>query len=430
MPRSPAEEQALALDAHDPLRHTRQLFHIPRATQGGDAVYLCGNSLGLQPRAVHQAMAAELDDWKDLAVEGHFKPRDNWYRYHELCREPGARLVGALPHEVVMMNSLTVNLHLLMLSFYRPEPRAGGRRAILIERPCFPSDVYAVKSQLRLHGVPEEDGLVWLQPRPGEACWRTEDALELLERRGRQIAMVMLAGVNFVTGQLADIPAITRAAHAQGCLVGWDLAHAAGNVPLALHDWGVDFAVWCSYKYLNAGPGAVAGCFVHEKHTRGAAARGFAAMPRLEGWWGNDPDLRFQMSESFNPMPSADAWQLSNPPILSMVPLKVSLEIFDRAGMHALREKSLALTGLLERTVLELSSERLHLLTPSDPRSRGAQLSIRVTRDADALLAALAQQGVVCDLRRPDVIRVAPAPLYNTFHDVWRFGQALGAALK
>jgi kynureninase len=396
-------------------------------SDGRPSIYLCGNSLGCMPRAVAAAMSAELDDWARLGVEGHFKARDNWYRYHELIREPLARLVGALPHEVVAMNSLTTNLHLLMTSFYRP---SGKRRAILIDGPCFPSDVYAVKSQLRLHGVTESDGLVWARPRAGEHTLRAEDVIAKINEHADRLALVMLAGVNYVTGQFMDISAITAAARHHGITVGWDLAHAAGNVPLRLHDWGPDFAVWCSYKYLNSGPGAVAGAFVHERHTKLADAAARKAMPRLEGWWGNDPDSRFAMTEEFVPIDSADAWQLSNPPVLALVPLKVSLGIFDEAGMEALRQRSEMLTGALDERIREIAARTggFEIITPRDPAARGCQLSIRVRGDAQALHRRLQDAGVICDFRRPDVIRVAPTPLYNTMEDVEAFASVLAAS--
>ncbi len=414
--------EARALDAADPLRAMRAEFHIPRApgAEKRDCVYMVGNSLGLMPRAARAAVDQELDDWARMGAEGHFKPRDNWYRYHELVREPLARLVGALPHEVVAMNSLTVNLHAMLVSFYRPEMRPGGRRAILIDTPCFPSDLYAVKSHLRLHGVAESEGLIRLSPRAGEQALRTEDVLDALAKRRNELALVLLAGLNFVTGQAPDIARITKAARDAGCAVGWDLAHAIGNIPLAMHDSGADFAVWCSYKYLNSGPGAVAGCFIHERHTLKSSPEHRRALPRLEGWWGNDPDSRFRMADEFVPVASADAWQLSNPPIFSLAPLKTSLALFERAGVSALRAKSIRLTGFLEH-VLDSTTKRLggklSILTPRDPESRGCQLSLQVPGDARALVDRLAREGVLCDAREPNVIRLAPVPLYNSFED-------------
>jgi kynureninase len=433
MPPTLTESDAGALDASDPLDSLRGLFHIPPSpahSDGRESLYFTGNSLGLQPKSLRDEVKRELDDWAALGVEGHFKDRGGWFAYHESCREMLARLVGARSHEVVAMNSLTVNLHLMMVSFYRP---AGRRRAILMDWPCFPSDVYAAKSQLRYHGVPESEGLIWLRPREGEATLPTEDVLATIEREGDRIALVLLAGVNYATGQFMEIERITAAARANGCAVGWDLAHAAGNVQLHLHDSGADFAVWCSYKYLNSGPGAVAGCFVHERHTKLADAATRRMMPRFEGWWGNDPSTRFAMGPEFDPVASADAWQLSNPPILSLVPLRVSLEIFDRVGMAALREKSLRLTAYLESVVTEASAAsagRFRIITPSDPERRGCQLSIEVAGDAGALLRALRAGGAICDFRRPNVIRVAPTPLYNTFRDCWEFGRLLSSASR
>lgn len=415
-----SEAGALEADRRDPLAHTRAVFSMPE----GDPVYLCGNSLGLMPKAVRSAVDAELDDWAKMGVEGHFKSRDNWYRYHEHVRDMGARLVGASAHEVVFMNSLTVNLHLMFVSFYRPK---GSRTKILIDWPIFPSDIYAAKSQLRAHGVDASDLLI-ARPREGEQTLRTDDLVELIDRHKNELALVHLAGVNFATGQLMDIEAITSACRERNIPIGWDLAHAAGNVPLALHDWGPDFACWCTYKYLNSGPGAVAGCFIHERHHARADPADLAAMPRYEGWWGNDPKQRFAMGPDFVPIASADAWQLSNPPILSFVPVKVSLEIFDRVGMEALRAKSLELTGFLEALVDNLSRDRFRIITPRDPMQRGCQLSITIA-DADArqTFEAIKAKGLIGDFRQPNIIRLAPAPLYNSFHDCWRAAEILSS---
>lgn len=423
---------ARSLDAADPLARFRERFVIPRSpahTDDRPAIYLCGNSLGCMPVAARNAVLAELDDWARLGVEGHFKPGSDWYGYHALVRDPLARLVGALPHEVVAMNSLTVNLHLLMTSFYRP---AGAKRAIMIDGPCFPSDVYAVKSQLRLHSVPADDGLIWARPREGEHTLRTEDVEALIERHASRLALVMLAGVNFVTGQFMDIQRITAAAQRHGVTIGWDLAHAAGNVPLRLHDWGPDFAAWCSYKYLNSGPGAVAGAFVHERHTCAAHADRLAAMPRLEGWWGNDPATRFTMGDAFVPVASADAWQVSNPPILALAPLRASLALFEEATAAALRDKSRRLTGLLDSALRALAERTgaIEIITPADIERRGCQLSIRVKREPQALLERLKQAGIICDFRRPDVIRVAPTPLYNTFAECAAFVSVMEDAVR
>ncbi len=429
------EAFALHLDSIDPLRSVRERFHIPSARNArgadpsldGDSLYLCGNSLGLQPKAVGDLMMRELRDWAELAVEAHFHPGHSgqgWYDYHEAFRDTGARLVGAEPGEVVMMNGLTVNLHLMMVSFYRPQ---GERRVVVIEDGAFPSDTYAVKTHLVARGMDPKTDLVLLRPRDGEETLRTEQIEATIAALGERLALVMLGGVNFRTGQVLDMPRIVKATHAVGAIAGFDLAHAAGNIPLALHDWNVDFACWCSYKYLNAGPGAVAGCFVHRRHGENPA------LPRFAGWWGNDPQRRFRMhlEPEFTPRAGADGWQLSNPPILAMVPLRASLAIFDEFGMDALRRKSLVLTGYLEFLLRQWMPRACRIITPTNPGERGCQLSIQVP-GADGgtpkdRFTALQRRGVICDFREPDVIRVAPVPLYNGFHDVWRFAQILAA---
>lgn len=414
---SALEAEARALDANDPLAPMRAKFCVPTDSSGRPWAYFTGNSLGLQPKSARRMLEEELDDWARLGVEGHLESRRPWLSYHEQAREPLARLVGAQPHEVVAMNTLTVNLHLMMVSFYRP---TRERYRIVIEDSAFPSDSYAVASQARYHGLDPQDAIVRLKPRDGEGVLRTEDVESLFEREGGSIALVMLGGVNYLTGQWFDMQRITSAAQAAGCVVGWDLAHAAGNVPLKLHDWNVDFAAWCSYKYLNSGPGAVAGCFVHERHTRPGAP----ALPRFEGWWGHRQDVRFRMAPEFVAAPGADAWQLSNPPILSMTPLLASLEIYDSAGMERLREKSLKLTSFLERA-LETLGDRVQVLTPRDPAQRGCQLSLNVEGASREAHARLRDQGVICDFREPNVIRAAPVPLYNTYQDCLRLVDAL-----
>ncbi|MCC6322001.1 MAG: kynureninase [Phycisphaerales bacterium] len=412
-----AEAAALALDQADPLRAFREQFHIPRTPDGSaEVVYLCGNSLGLMPRATRDAVMQELDDWARLGVEGHFHARHPWFPAHEFCRETAARLVGARPHEVVMMNSLTVNLHLMMATFYRPTP---DRYRIVIEDAAFPSDSYAVWSQAHWHGLDPSDAVVRLKPRHGEHALRTDDILETLERHGETIALVMLSGVNYLTGQVFDFAKITEAGHRLGAHVGWDLAHAAGNIPLSLHDWNADFACWCSYKYLNSGAGAVAGCFIHERHTRNTD------LPRFAGWWGNDPKTRFKMGPEFVPIPTADAWSLSNPPVLALSPVRVSLGIFDLATMPALRTKSLALHAYLRTQVESLRSPAIDLITPREDSAHGSQLSIAVKDRPRDLFNALTQDHVMCDFREPNVVRIAPVPLYNTFHDCWRFTEIL-----
>ncbi|MEO7168199.1 MAG: kynureninase [Chthoniobacterales bacterium] len=413
------QEFALQQDREDPLRGFRDRFHIPVGADGRPLIYFVGNSLGLMPKATRQIVNQELDDWAGLGVDGHFDAATPWYPYHETLREPAARLVGAQPNEVVCMNSLTVNLHLLMASFYRP---TKARRKILMEDPAFPSDTYAIKSQIAHHGFDPNDSLLLAKPREGEQALRQEDIEALIEKHGDEIALVLFAGVNFFTGQLFDIAKITAAAQKRGCTVGIDLAHAAGNVPLHLHDWKVDFAVWCSYKYLNSGPGAVAGAFVHERHATNPD------LPRLAGWWGNDPATRFrmQLEPNFVPVPSADSWQLSNPPILAMAPLRTSFAIFDEAGgMDVLRAKSLRLTGYLQFLLERGPTQLCTVITPAAPNDHGAQLSILVHEHPKELFEKLEAAGVKTDLREPNVIRVAPTPLYNTFKEVWRFAKIL-----
>ncbi|MEZ4415307.1 MAG: kynureninase [Gemmatimonadota bacterium] len=407
------------LDASDPLRGFRSRFHVPRHADGAPVAYLCGNSLGLQPKDVEADVQAELEDWRLLAVRAHLEGRHPWFPYHRQFRDAAARLVGALPGEVVMMNGLTVNLHLMMVTFYRPQ---GERRRILIEEPAFSSDRYAVETQLRVHGVDPAEGLIALPTRPGTALLEEADIERAIADAGPTLALVLLGGVNFLTGQRLDLERITRAAHAVGARVGFDLAHAAGNVPLRLHDWNVDFAAWCTYKYLNAGPGAVAGCFVHERHGVDRS------LPRFGGWWGYDPQTRFQLqlAPNFVPVAGAEGWQLSNPPILALAPLRSSLALFEEAGMHALRAKSELLTGYLESLIDGIPGDRIQVLTPREPERRGCQLSIRIEgTDAKALEAWLVARGIVCDAREPDVLRAAPTPLYNTFHDAWRLAAAL-----
>lgn len=402
------EAFADALDARDVLAPMRERFLIPRTPEGRDCIYFCGNSLGLQPVGVRPAVEEMLDDWARLGVEGHFHARHPWMPYHERLSERMLAIVGAQPSEVVVMNSLTVNLHLLMVSFYRPTP---ARRKIVIEHMAFPSDRYAVASQLAWHGFDPVADLIEVTPRPGEDVIRTDDIEDLLAREGDAVALVMFGGVNYYTGQRFDIGRITRAAHACGAVAGFDLAHAAGNVPLHLHDDDADFAVWCSYKYLNGGPGTTAGCFVHARHAR-------AALPRLAGWWGQNKQTRFEMLHPFDPLEGAEGWQLSNPAILPMAALGASLDVFAEAGMEALREKSVLLTAYLEFLLDAVPSERWSIITPRDPAARGAQLSIRIPTGGRAVFDRLAAAGIVCDWRDPDVIRIAPVPLYNSFRDV------------
>ncbi len=417
-----ALEHARRLDAADELGRFRNQFHIPPAADGSDSVYLCGNSLGLQPVGAAAVVEELLADWRRLGVDGHFSARRPWLSYHEQFAQPLAMLTGAEPSEVVCMNTLTVNLHLMMVSFYRPD---GDRYRLLIEKPAFPSDRYAAESQVRFHGLDPADALVEVGPRDGEACIREDDLLAYIDRLGDSIALVMLPGVQYYSGQLFDMETITAAARRRGCRIGWDLAHAVGNVPLALHDWGADFAVWCSYKYLNGGPGAIAGCFVHARHARDRT------LPRFAGWWGHDKISRFRMGPTFEPLAGAEGWQLSNPPIFAMAPLIAALDLYGQAGMEALADKSRRLTGFLEMLIEDHLGDRIEVLTPREPSSRGAQLSLRL-RDGRqigrAVFDGLSRSGFVVDWREPDVIRAAPVPLYNRFEDVSRFVSALEEA--
>ena len=414
-------EFAQGMTAADPLAPFRNRFHIPKTPDGSDCVYLCGHSLGLQPKSARAYIEQELRDWERLGVEGHFHAKSPWMPYHEILAAPTARLVGALPSEVVVMNSLTVNLHLMMVSFYRP---TATRHQIVIESSAFPSDQYAVQSQINFHGYDPAESLLEIVPRPGETTIRTEDIEKWLAAKGEQIALVLLGGVNYYTGQAFDCQRITQAAHAQGCIVGFDMAHAAGNLPLHLHDWNADFAVWCSYKYLNGGPGCIAGCFVHERHARNQQ------LPRFAGWWGHDKSSRFQMPSQFQPIPGAEGWQLSNPSILSMAALRASMEIFDEATITRLRAKSETLTAYLEFLLAQQANEKFRILTPRDPAQRGAQLSLQVKKGGRAVCDRLAQQGILCDWREPDILRVAPVPLYNSFLDVHTFADKFLSEVK
>jgi kynureninase len=408
---------AQARDATDPLRAFRDEFLIPPHEQG-ETHYFCGNSLGLQPRAVKEAIEAELNYWGELGVEGHFKGRLPWMDYHEFVRDHLAEVVGAQPEEVVAMNTLGVNLHLMMVSFYRPTP---DRHAILMEVGAFPTDRYALESQIRYHGFSPKLSLIEIEGDEPNGILSMAHIERALNEHGSRIALVMLPGVQYRTGQAFDLKAITDLAHRHGCTVGFDLAHAVGNLPLQLHDSGADFAIWCSYKYLNSGPGAVGGAFVHARHAK-------AALPRFAGWWGHDKTTRFQMGPEFVPTPGADGWQLSNPPILALVPMRVSLEIFHRAGIQRLREKSLQLTGYLEWLVRTQLSDVLQIVTPAEPERRGAQLSIRVLggrTQGRALFDYLTDNGIIGDWREPDVIRISPAPLYNRFTDCLAFAEAV-----
>src|SRR5437867_5995423 len=413
------ENFALQVDREDPLRQFREKFHLPRGKNGRPLIYFAGNSLGLMPKSARQIVDDEVDNWARLGVDAHHATGTPWYSYYEALREPTARLVGANSVEVICMNSLTVNLHLMMATFYRP---TKSRFKVLMEEPAFPSDTYAIKTQIIHHGLDPKDALILARPRKGEFTVRTEDIIDLLNKHGYKITLVMMGGVNFVTGQLFDIATIAKEAQKLGIVVGFDLAHAIGNVPLRLHDWNVDFAVWCSYKYLNAGGGAVGGAFIHERHATNAS------LPRLAGWWGNDPATRFRLhlEPEFVPVRSADAWQISNPPIFSMAPLRASLAIFDGVGgMEPLRAKSMKLTGYLEFLLTEIGSKKFTVITPHEPDARGCQLSILAHEHPKELFNELQAADVKCDFREPNIIRVAPTPLYNTFEEVWRFAKIL-----
>ena len=413
---------ARARDGADPLAAFRAKFLMPRHGDR-EQVYFCGNSLGLQPQATREALNAELDYWGSLAVEGHFRGKLPWMDYHEFVRDHLAEIVGAQAGEVVAMNSLSVNLHLLMVSFFRP---TAGRSAILIEKGAFPSDRYAVESQIRFHGFDPATDLIEIDGDEWNGAISAAAIERVFDEHGHRIALALLPGVQYRTGQVFDLRRITELGHRKGCVVGFDLAHSVGNVPVGLHDSGCDFAAWCSYKYLNSGPGAVAGAFVHERHSR-------TDRPRFAGWWGHDKTTRFQMGPHFAPTPGADGWQLSNPPILALAPLRVSLEIFHRARLARLREKSIALTGYLSQLIETRLDGTLQILTPREEARRGCQLSLRVERGRSAgreLFEYLSDNGVISDWREPDVIRVAPAPLYNSFEDCVRFVGAVGEWAK
>jgi kynureninase len=410
------ENSALEMDTSDGLLKYREMFHIPKIANGGNSIYLVGNSLGLQPINTIQYIQQEIKTWKFLGVNGHHEGERPWGSYESTINKKMASLAGSKVDEVVTMNSLTVNLHLLMVSFYRPTQE---RYKIMMEAKAFPSDQYAVASQLKFHGYQPEEGIVEIEPREGETTIRTEDILKTIEKEGKSIALILIGGINYYSGQLFEMKEITRAGHVQGCVVGFDLAHAIGNVPLKLHDWDVDFAAWCNYKYINAGPGSVASVFVHNRHGENED------LPRFAGWWGHNKETRFEMPSKFDPIPGAEGWQISNLNILSAAPLLPSLDLFQEVGMDALREKSVILTGYLEYLLDQLDSEAFTIITPSDPEQRGCQLSIRFTSSGKTIHERLTGKNVMCDYREPGVIRVAPAPFYNSFDDVYRFVEIL-----
>lgn len=409
---------ARSLDKKDPLKSYRNFFFIPKKGKR-EYIYLCGNSLGLQPKTVEKQLKVELDDWKNLGVEGHLHGKRPWLYYHHFFSKSVAKLVGAKPSEVVVMNQLTVNLNLMLISFYRPE---GARNKILVEANEFPSDYYAIEQQIKLHGLNPADCIIEVMPRTGEVTLRTEDIIQKIEKHKDELALVMFSAVNYYTGQFFECGKIAAACKANNILFGLDLAHAIGNVEINLDKWGVDFATWCSYKYLNSGPGGVSGVYVNEKHGNNKE------LPRLAGWWGNDEKTRFTMPKNFTPQPGAAGWQISNAPVLSMAAHKASLEIFDKVGMKELRKKSLLLTGYLE-FLLQTQSPGINrafkLITPTNKKQRGCQLSIQVGSNGKKLFKKITDAGVIADWREPDVIRVAPVPLYNRFEDVYRFAELI-----
>lgn len=413
-------DYAQKCDAEDPLSHFREQFYIPKDNNGDELVYFCGNSLGLQPKLTSEYLQQELEDWATLGVEGHTEARHPWMPYHEFLTESMANLVGAKPGEVVIMNTLTANLHFMMVSFYRP---SAARYKIIIEKDAFPSDKYAVESQLRFHGFDPDEGLILWSPPEGEELCRFEDLESIMETQGDSIALILIGQPNYYSGQVFPLKKITELGHKHGCIVGFDLAHGAGNLIPNLHDSGADFAVWCTYKYLNSGPGSLGGCFVHERHANNPELKRFA------GWWGHNKLTRFNMRHEFDVLPGAEGWQLSNPPILSMAAIRASLQVYMDAGMDNLRKKSLKLTGYLEFLIDELNDPRIGIITPRNPEERGCQLSIQVKSADKSLHTALTEAGVISDWREPDVIRVAPVPLYNSFQDVYSFVQRLKKVL-
>ncbi|WP_100628634.1 kynureninase [Algoriphagus formosus] len=416
------EAFAQEMDQNDPLRKFREHFFFPKVN-GQEALYFCGNSLGLQPKSVKDYLNKELNNWAEMAVDGHFHGEDAWYHIRKKSKPALAEILGAQEHEVVAMNNLTVNLHLLMVTFYQPTKE---RYKILIEAGAFPSDQYMLESQVKWHGLDPETTIIEIKPREGEHTLRTEDIVAEIKRHGKELALVNMAGLQYYSGQLFDMKAITKAAHEVGALAGFDLAHAAGNAPLSLHDWEVDFATWCSYKYLNSGPGNVSGIYIHEKYAERPD------LPRFAGWWGHDEAQRFLMEKGFIPMFGADGWQLANSNVLALAAHQASLDIFHEAGIKNLRKKSELLTGYLEFLIREISGESgiLEIITPENPSERGCQLSLLIHQGGKAVFDEWYQHGVVGDWRNPNVIRLAPTPLYNSFMDVFRFAKILEQSLN
>ena len=414
-------DYAKQLDNEDELAVYRNQFHIPKDKYGNELIYLCGNSLGLQPKSTKTYINQELEDWANLGVEGHTEAKNPWLPYHEFLNESMAKVVGAKPIEVVVMNTLTANLHFMMVSFYKPTKK---RYKIVIEADAFPSDKYAVESQLRHHGYDDKEGLILWKARKNEELARYEDLEAILETQGDEIALVMIGGVNYYTGQFFDLKRIAELGHKYGCVVGFDCAHGAGNVELNLHDSGADFAVWCTYKYMNSGPGSLSGCFVHERHAYDKS------LNRFTGWWSHNKKTRFNMRGEFDVLPGAEGWQLSNPPILSMAAIKASLDMFNEVGIEKLTKKSRQLTGYFEFLINELNNKDIKIITPSNPDERGCQLSIQVKNADRALHNKLTEAGVISDWREPDVIRCAPVPMYNSYLDVYNMVEKLKAILN
>lgn len=415
---------AQQLDSKDKLKQYRDKFFIPQINNK-DCVYYTGNSLGLQPKSTSKYIQQELDDWAKFGVEGHFEAKKPWFAYHEQFAKPISKIVGAKPSEVVVMNNLTVNLNLLMVSFYRPTTK---RFKIICEAKAFPSDQYAIEMQVKHHGLNPDEAIVEIAPREGEHLINHEDIIATIEKTGDELALVIMGGVNYYTGQVFDMESITSAAHQVGAYCGFDLAHGAGNIDLKLHDWNVDFACWCSYKYMNSGPGGVSGIYINEKHCKNTE------LPRFAGWWGHDKSSRFLMEKGFKPMQSAEAWQMSNAPVLTMAAHKAAIDIFDEVGMSALREKSIVMTDYLEFIIIDISTQsdiaNFEIITPKTHKERGCQLSIHVHGQGKSLFDKLTEQGVIADWREPNVIRIAPVPLYNSFEDAYKFGQALKNAIN
>eukprot|EP01089_Gocevia_fonbrunei_P018017 TRINITY_DN6010_c0_g1_i4.p1 TRINITY_DN6010_c0_g1~~TRINITY_DN6010_c0_g1_i4.p1 ORF type:complete len:424 (-),score=78.16 TRINITY_DN6010_c0_g1_i4:2873-4144(-) len=410
---------AQQLDAEDPLREYRDEFHFPKV-KGKDVIYFTGNSLGLQPKRTQKFVDDIMKDWKDLAVEGHFHAEKPWWDYHERLAAPLAKVVGAKTPEVSVMNTLTVNLHMLMVSFYRPTEK---RFKIICEEKAFPSDQYMLNSQVEFHGFDANTAIVEVKKRPGENFWHTQDVIDKINEVGEELALVLIGGVNYYNGQVFNMEAITKAAKAQGAFIGWDLAHGVGNVQLKLHDWGVDFAAWCSYKYMNSGPGNASGIFVHEKYLNNNE------IPRFEGWWGTKKETRFLMKPEFEPMENADAWQVSNPPVLSLAPYLASLEMFDEVGMEALISKRNLIVAYLEFILQEIDKETEGSFEIITPKDRGCQLSVFLHGQGKDLFNYLMDNGVITDWREPNVIRLAPAPFYCSFADMYNFGQILKSGI-